>query len=35
VAVRSVVEIADEPPRAGRLSLTLGHRAWLDTVRTS
>jgi hypothetical protein len=35
VAVRGVVEIADEPPRAGRLSLTLGYRAWLDMVRTN
>ena len=30
-----IVEIAAEPPRAGRLSLTLRYRAGLDRVRTS
>jgi hypothetical protein len=35
VAVHHIVEIADEPPRAGRLSLTLEYRAGLDMVRTS
>jgi hypothetical protein len=35
VAVDDVVEIGVEPPRAGRLSLTLGYRAGLDKTRTS
>ena len=35
VAVQDILEIAVEPPRAGRLSLTLRYRAGLDGVRTS
>jgi hypothetical protein len=35
VAAADVIEIGVEPPRAGRLSLTLAYRAGLDRVRTS
>ena len=35
VPTHDIVEIAVEPPRAGRLSLTLRYRAGLDGVRTS
>jgi hypothetical protein len=35
VAARDVVEIGAEPPRAGRLSLTLKYRAGLDTPNRS
>jgi hypothetical protein len=35
VAAHDIVEISVEPPRAGRLSLTLRYRAGLDRVRTS
>ena len=35
VAVDDIVEIGVEPPRAGRLSLTLAYRAGLDRAGTS
>jgi hypothetical protein len=35
VAASDIIEIGVEPPRAGRLSLTLAYRAGLDRVRTS
>jgi hypothetical protein len=35
VAAQDIVEIGVEPPRAGRLSLTLRYRAGLDRVGTS
>jgi hypothetical protein len=35
VATADIVETGVEPPRAGRLSLSLVYRAGLDTVRTS
>jgi hypothetical protein len=35
VATADIVEIGVEPPRAGRLSLSLVYRAGLDTVKTS
>lgn len=35
VALRDIVEIGVDPPRAGRLSLTLAYRAGLSTHKTS
>jgi hypothetical protein len=35
VATADIVRIGVEPPRAGRLSLSLVYRAGLDTVKTS
>ena len=35
VAARDILEIGVEPPRAGRLSLTLEYRAGLGTNKTS
>jgi hypothetical protein len=35
VATADIVEIGVEPPRAGRLSLTLVYRAGLNRVKTS
>jgi hypothetical protein len=35
VATADIVEIGVEPPRAGRLSLSLVYRAGVDTVKTS
>jgi hypothetical protein len=35
VATADIVEIGVKPPRAGRLSLSLVHRAGLDTAKTS
>jgi hypothetical protein len=35
VAAGDIVEISVEPPRAGRLSLTLTYRAGLNRIKTS